>query len=115
MKKGALIDTTFNRYEVLEQAGCGGSGEVYKVKSSDNSIFAAKILRAGLPLKQRNRFKNEIAFCQKEIHPGIIKVIDHGIIGDQPFYVMPFYERKLRLIIDGSIDNKKNWKYLLVY
>jgi serine/threonine protein kinase len=102
MIKGTRIKTAFDEYEILGQIGCGGCGEVYKVKSSNNSVFAAKVLKEGLSAEKRKRFANEISFCQKDLHPGIVKVIDHGIVEDRPFYIMPFYEKNFRSIIDGS-------------
>lgn len=63
--------------------------------------------RQGVTTDKRKRFKNEITFCQRSSHPNIISIIDSGALLDNgiavPFYVMPFYDRSLRNLIDDGI------------
>ena len=54
------------------------------------------------------RFRNEIDFCEKNEHPNIIKVVDHGFYYDEEgrknlFYLMPVYEKTLRDVIKSGI------------
>ena len=69
-------------------------------RSDDDQEVAIKCLAPdGITTERRKRFKNELEFCAKCEHPGIVKVLDSGFIEDNatkcPFYVMPLYERTL--------------------
>jgi len=98
-RSGTILQTTFEKYEVIEAIGNGGAGDVFSAKNEGGEIFAAKILRANQPRAKLSRFKNELAFCMNNTHANIIRITDHGILqtkdGSQPFYVMPLYEETL--------------------
>ena len=100
MKAGTVLVTTFDEYEVQDQIGSGGSGDVVKAVKSDGSLVAVKALRPNQPKAKLNRFRNEMEFCTANRHPNIIQVLDRGICetksGNRPFYVMPLYESTLR-------------------
>ncbi len=101
-----VFETATNTYTAVSSVGDGGCGTVYRVSDSDGEAFALKLLRDTSSVK-RKRFKNELAFCRKNQHERIIKVLDEGILIDgskkQPFYVMPLYELTLRKLIDEPI------------
>lgn len=111
VKAGAALATTFDEYVLEDQLGQGGSGTVFKAKASDGSPVAVKVLRTGLSLEKTKRFKNEIAFCQKNSHTGIIRIIDHGLVDQsderRPFYVMPLYAQTLRDYIKNDKGRAK--------
>lgn len=100
MKTGTQLATTFERYEVLGPIGSGGSGDVMLAQTGEGTRVAIKALRSRQPRNKLNRFRNELAFCLNNVHPNIVRVLDHGIYqhpgGDQPFYVMPVYASTLR-------------------
>jgi len=92
--------------------GEGGSGRVYKVVDVDGKEFAVKCLFPDhVNTERKKRFKNEIRFCERNQHKNVISVIDHGLINLHdvrcPFYVMPFYPKTLRTLINDSIDHHK--------
>jgi serine/threonine protein kinase len=100
VKTGTRLATTFEQYEVLGPIGSGGSGDVMLAQAGDGTRVAIKALRPNQPRSKLNRFRNELSFCLNDVHPNIVRVLDHGIYqgvgGDQPFYVMPLYESTLR-------------------
>jgi serine/threonine protein kinase/SAM-dependent methyltransferase len=71
-------------------------GVVYEAlqQNENNRRVALKMLLQsfGADLEGRLRFEREIQILNELSHPNIIGIYDSGIIGDQPFYVMPFME-----------------------
>jgi serine/threonine protein kinase len=103
-----VFETATNTYTSDRSIGDGGCGTVYHVTDSDDEEFALKLLRETTSVK-RKRFKNELAFCRKNQHERIMKVLDEGILLDGskrlPFYVMPLYELTLRKLMDTRIQH----------
>ncbi len=98
------FETVLGIYTVVGMLGEGGSGRVYEVRDEDGAAFAIKLLNpAAATLAKRRRFKNELAFAQRNTHPNIITVLDYGTVvvkGEvSPFFVMPFYASSLRELI----------------
>lgn len=109
MKKPKIFETTFNKYSVISQIGQGGSGTVYKVKDQNSNIYALKLLSLSESSSDKiKRFKNETHFCQNSNHPNIVKVEDNGFYYEKNikslFYIMPFYEKTLRDLIENDIE-----------
>lgn len=106
LAKPTLFETTFETYTAAEQIGEGGAGRVYGGTAQDGTKVAVKVLTTSTTAK-RARFKNEIGFLQKNPHPNIIAVLDHGLTsngkGAMPFYVMPWYEGSLRTLMQKGI------------
>jgi serine/threonine protein kinase len=101
--------TTFSRFRSTRLIGEGGSGYVFEVRDDKEQRYALKILKKhGITTEKRKRFKNEIAFCQRDSHPNIVAIIDHGVLIEDdvaiPFYVMPYYDSSLRKHIDAGIS-----------
>ena len=101
LKENDILNTSFDKYLIVEQIGVGGNGTVYKVKNEDGAIYAAKVVcKNALSKEKIKRFKNEIAFCQKHEDAHIIKVLDYGYLQTHDkeflFYIMPFFECTLR-------------------
>lgn len=109
--------TTFEEYERGKQIGEGGSGYVFQVHNSAGDTFALKALKSqSVNEKRRKRFKNEILFCQRGLHPNIVRVVDHGVFVDSgqrvPFYVMPLYSNSLR---NPNFDEQTQESLLAIY
>ncbi|UNK56273.1 serine/threonine protein kinase [Pseudoxanthomonas daejeonensis] len=109
---GADFQTPFHKYTPIRQLGQGGSGRVFEVRGDDGRLHALKVLDAGgVTAERKARFRNEIAFCQQNIHPGIVRVTDVGYVEEEgkviPFYVMPLYPRTLRSLIGEGIDPRR--------
>jgi eukaryotic-like serine/threonine-protein kinase len=115
-KKRTEFISTYSRFSVAEQIGQGASGFVYRVVDESGQEFALKVLnRDGMTNERRKRFKNEITFCERQVHPSIITVVDRGIHVDGdisvPFYVMPYFETSLRKLMKKGIDRSAIMPY----
>jgi serine/threonine protein kinase len=101
-----VFETATSVYTSAGTVGDGGCGTVYRVTDTDGDEFALKLLRETSAAK-RKRFKNELAFCRRNQHARIIRVVDEGVFIDGikhlPFYVMPLYGSTLRKLIDAGV------------
>lgn len=116
MKSKKIFVTTYGRYFANRIIGEGGSGIVYEVVDEDGIVKALKILKKeNVNTEKRKRFKNEVAFCEKNQHKNVITILDRGVLveGNEaiPFYVMPFYETSLRKIIEKGLTQEDILKY----
>ncbi len=87
---GAVIA---ERYEILEELGRGGMGQVFRVRDKHlDEIVALKTLRYGAGIKEgdRARFLREIKLTRKITHPNVIRVFDLGQHKDLTFLTMEF-------------------------
>ena len=112
LKKGTTVYTVFSEYTIDQQIGQGGNGTVFLVHDSNNEKFALKAIDRNKEKGEKlKRFKNEIAFCENNIDPHIIKVLDHGTYTDNNnniiFYIMPVYKHTLREIMNDGIAADK--------
>jgi serine/threonine protein kinase len=87
-----------NKYELIEFAGSGGMGVVYRArKLDDDSIIAVKVLKpdivAGNP-EYANLFVREAEIVRGLNHPHIVKIFDSGEHEDLSFMVMEWVEGK---------------------
>lgn len=115
-KQDRVVETAFNRYELLQAVGQGGTGRVWRAIDSTGSSVAIKILAAErATIERRKRFKNEILFCQRAGHPNIVTIHDYGVAplsdGVAPFYVMPLLEASSRSHLAATGDVVKNLSY----
>ena len=84
-------------YQIVEQIGVGGMGEVYRAYRADDQYrkeVALKVVRAGqdsgLVL---NRFKNERQILAGLEHPNIARLLDGGTTDDGlPYFAMELIE-----------------------
>ena len=83
-----------DRYTVERELGRGGMATVYLCRDSVTmDRVAVKVLREELGSAVIvERFLREIAFASELDHPRIPKVLDSGVIGTLPFYVMTYVE-----------------------
>lgn|GEM_PF-3649441 len=91
-------------YEINAELGRGGMGVVYRaIARATGEVVALKVL-APHALEHPDslkRFEQEIETLQRLNHPGIVQMIDSGIIGNQPWFAMelvqgPSLEKFLR-------------------
>jgi serine/threonine protein kinase len=107
--KSITFESAFSKYVADEIIGEGGSGIVYQAADDSGKICAIKLLHPSKATSEkRKRFKNEIIFSERNQHPNIISIIDHGIYKTAKetslFYVMPLYKKSLRKFMDKHID-----------
>jgi serine/threonine protein kinase len=108
LKQPVTLETAFGSYALNEVIGEGGAGRVYGGIGADRAAVAVKVLAVErASTEKKGRFKNEIAFLQRNKHTNIVSVLDHGvakagsIIG--PFYVMRRYDGSLRDLMRAGI------------
>ncbi len=81
-KKGEILRTTFENFEVIAQIKSGGAGEVYRAKNSSGEPVAIKVLKFDPDSTKRKRFQREIRFCSQDVHPNIIRILGDGLYVD---------------------------------
>ena len=90
---GILVGRRFGPYEVVEQVGAGGMGEVYRALRADDEYrkqVAIKVVRSGpVPGLMAARFRNERQILAGLEHPNIARMLDGGSTQDGwLFFVM---------------------------
>ena len=96
-------DLIADRYKVEREIGRGGMATVYLCKDlKEGGMVAVKVLRAELgSAVVVERFLREIEFASELDHPQIPKVMDSGLYGELPYYVMTYIEgESLRAKLD---------------
>jgi tetratricopeptide (TPR) repeat protein len=112
---GPVPEIIGDHYLVERELGRGGMCTVYLCKDRRNDTHVAvKILRPEIGSKVViDRFLREIAYSAELDHPRIPKVLDSGVIGELPYYVMTYIagesrrtrlEREKQLSIPDAID-----------
>lgn len=82
-------------FETLRVLGEGGSGIVYEARSVAGERVALKVLRAELAPSQREvrRFLDEAERMQRVTHPGLVRLLEAGVLPDgRPYLAMPFLD-----------------------
>lgn len=101
-------DTTleFERFELLAMAGSGASGQVYRALDlHTGQPVALKIIEV-VSANTRARFEREAAALAELDHPGIVRYVDHGELGDKRCYLAMEWLEGLDLrarLIDGPL------------
>ena len=110
LKAPVEVETAFATYRLTEQLGEGGAGRVYGGTDPLGTAVAVKILTNHTTDKRR-RFKNEIAFLERNTHRNIVTVTDRGVATGPgikgPFYVMPRFAGSLRSVIERRVPPDK--------
>lgn len=108
LKKGTILHTAFDDYEIIEQVGQGGNGKVFSAKDSDGNNVAVKFIDRNESDKKYKRFKNEIHFCENIEHQNIVKILDRGYAlldeNSYVFYIMPLFKETLRDKMKNGIN-----------
>ncbi len=82
-----------DRYELRETIGRGAMGVVYKAWDPQlKRIVALKRLRSGIDAspQEKARLKSEAEAIARLSHESIIRIYDHGEIGDMPWMAMEY-------------------------
>ena len=96
-------------YTLLEPAGRGAMGEVWRARGPDGQPVAVKVLRAGSAANpaQRRRFTNELEALGRLRHPNLVPLLDAGEQDQVPFLVLAWVEGEslaARLERGGPLD-----------
>lgn len=109
MRTGDVVD---GRYAILERAGIGGVGSVYRAfDRQTQTLVAVKVLHVPHATAQA-RFLTEARTLAGLEHPHIVRYVTHGIHDEEPYLVMEWLEgesldRRLareRPSIEDSVD-----------
>ncbi|PJB45820.1 MAG: hypothetical protein CO108_06660 [Deltaproteobacteria bacterium CG_4_9_14_3_um_filter_63_12] len=110
----AATSSLDDRYEILEEIGKGGFGVVHKARQrTTKQLVAIKVLNvsgynSSMRLEQRNRFTREMELIAKLTSPHIVRLVDAGFSGDDPFMVLEFIRgRELAAVLrEGPLDSE---------
>jgi serine/threonine protein kinase len=82
-------------YELIEKIAEGGMGAIYRGRQRGSGlVVAVKIMPAHMaqnPILLK-RFEQEFRAASRLDHPNIVRALDYGENGDQPYLVMEFVE-----------------------
>ena len=103
------IGHRFGPYQIVEEIGVGGMGEVYRAFRADDEYqkeVAIKVVRSGQNSKfVTARFKNERQVLASLDHPNIARLLDGGTSEEGvPYFVMELIEG---LPVDEYCDEQK--------
>ncbi|WKW13665.1 serine/threonine-protein kinase [Pseudogemmatithrix spongiicola] len=89
-----LVEDLASRYRVEHEIGRGGWGVVYRARDLRlPRTVALKVLRVdSADPDARERFRREIDFEARLVHPHIIPVIESGEVDGALYFVMPYVE-----------------------
>jgi serine/threonine-protein kinase len=82
-----------DRYEILDLAGAGGMGAVFRARHrSLGHLVAVKVLPPDVAASQmrQDRFKREASLAAHLSHPNIVPVYEFDTRGGMSFLIMPF-------------------------
>ena len=85
------------RYEILDELGRGGMGQVFRVKDRElDEVVALKTLRKRPDMDEasRARFLREIKLTRKITHPNVVRVFDLGTWQDLSYLTMEYIPGK---------------------
>ena len=97
-----MIGKQIGRYKITEKLGEGGMAEVYKAFDTRlERDVAIKILKLNGNLSEEflKRFELEARTLAKLNHASIVRILDYGVTGDQPYIVMEY-------LPGGSLKNR---------
>lgn len=95
------------RYEIQEELGRGGMGQVFKARDRElNELVAIKTVlrRAGADSTDEERLIREVQICRKITHPNVVRVYDLGRVPGGIFITMELLEGAR---LDQLIGNNK--------
>lgn len=96
-----------NKYELIDNLGQGGFGEVFQVKNIENgNEFALKICTENEE-EYRRRFAREVRLMENIEDESVVSILDFNLENEPPYFVMPLAEGSLKTKITALKDNHK--------
>jgi eukaryotic-like serine/threonine-protein kinase len=94
---GSVLPASIGTFRILGVIGSGGMGLVYRAKDSRSGAPAALKTVRSLNPKMLGAIRSEISALRTINHPGVVRVLDHGLHEGLPWYAMELLEgRSLR-------------------
>jgi eukaryotic-like serine/threonine-protein kinase len=95
------IDEGRMNYTTGREIGRGGFGIVYEAVGDDGNRYALKVLNPAAFQQQEHamlirRFEREVRYQQMVDHPNVVRVIEHGLAENPPWFVMPLAAGSLK-------------------
>ena len=109
----AALTALGQRYDILDTAGHGSMGNVYKARDRETGeTVALKLLKPEIANDQQmiDRFKNELLFARKITHKNICRVHEFNRVGGIAYTSMEFVEgESLRSVLNrfGAMSLRK--------
>ena len=76
-------------YRVEGLLGQGGAGAVYACQHPEHGSVAVKVLRGQGSLdSHRHRLEREVRALRQLRHPGVVEILDAGLVGGLPWFAM---------------------------
>ncbi len=89
----SMLRKKIGQFYLVEQLGSGGMSEVFlgiNPRTREKRAFKVLGKRASLITSAYARFLREVELIRSLSHPGIIKVLDNGVLEDCYYYAMEF-------------------------
>ena len=107
--EGRVRNALSSRYAIERQLGRGGMATVFLARdiAQDRNVAIKVLDHDGETVFAPDRFLREIRLLATLQHPNILPLYDSGLIGDTPYYVMPFVageSLRERLNRDGKLE-----------
>jgi serine/threonine protein kinase len=96
-----------DKWRIVSPLNEGGQAWTYLVENITNSDGRRYVLKRLKNKKRLDRFEIEISVVQKLNHPNIVRILDHDILDDEPYFVMEYCEA-------GELDQAKLSGYSVV-
>jgi tetratricopeptide (TPR) repeat protein len=92
LQASSAPSTSIGEYTLLEAIGYGGSGIIYRARHARGGpLVALKTVQMRSPALLGG-IRHEIAALERLRHPGIVRVLDHGVQSGRPWYAMELLE-----------------------
>jgi serine/threonine protein kinase len=84
--------STIGAYRILDVLGQGGMGVVYRARHQTSSqIVALKTVKVPTP-RWHASIRREVQALTRIRHPGVVRILDHGVHEGRPWYTMDLLE-----------------------
>jgi serine/threonine protein kinase len=88
MELKAFAGSTPEGYHIESTIGRGGMGVVFRARQAASGDVVALKVVDGLEPAKLLALRKEIAVLSRIRHSGVVRILDHGLAGDSPWYAM---------------------------